>query len=134
MRSTTLFLIVVSFTFTVHASEIGVRIRFGITDKTSTVWDGTATVSPGKIVHIDGWRFQQRDEVLSNKGWKASTRTMTVRRSNNPKKAGGGANKKASALMADNGVILLLEEVTENSILKIKTAPGNFEVKLSEIP
>jgi hypothetical protein len=116
-----------------QASETGVRIRFGIGDKASTVWDGTASVSPGKITHIDGWRFQQRDQVNGTSGWQASTRTLTVRRSNNAKKA-GGAGKKGGPGMADNGVILLIEDATEDSVLKVTTAQGNFDLKLSDIP
>src|SRR5437870_11982605 len=88
------------------ALDAGVRIRFGLTDKEPKKWDGTVSVAPGKIERIDGWRFQDGDEVQSTTGWKASTRPLTVRRSNNPKKAvkrkGGNAN------MPENGVILLL--------------------------
>src|SRR6516165_12477262 len=84
------------------ASDVGVRIRFGLTDKEPKKWDGTISVVPGKIERVDGWRFEDGDQVQGTTGWKASTRPLTVRRSNNPKKAPKG--KGGNANMADNGV------------------------------
>src|SRR5215468_3196597 len=124
----TLLAIVVSFP--VLASEVGVRIRFGLTDKEPKKWDGTISVAPGKIERIDGWRFQDGDEVQGQTGWKASTRPLTVRRSNNPKKAGKG--KGGNANMADNGVILLLTGVNESSRVKVKSEQGDFDFQLSD--
>jgi hypothetical protein len=118
-------------TWPVLATDVGVRIRFGLTDKAATKWDATLTVSPGKIERIDGWRFQDGDQVQGVTGWKASTRSLTVRRSNNPKKTAKA--KAANANMADNGVILLLTDVTDASVVKVKSAQGDFEFKLGEI-
>ena len=118
----------------VFAADYGLRIRFGLTDTGNTVWDGIATVSPGTIERIDGWRFQDSDEVVSNQSWKASTRPITVRRSNNAKKT---AKKKAAAgagLMADNGVFLVITGATESSVVKVETKQGNFEFKMSDVP
>jgi hypothetical protein len=111
--------------------EIGVRIRFGLTDKEPKKWDGSATVSAGTIERIDGWRFEDGDELQPNSSWKASTRTLTVRRSNNAKKAGKGRGGNAN--MADNGIILLLTGVQENSVVRFKSAQGDFDFKLSDI-
>ena len=115
----------------VFASDAGVRIRFGLTDKEPKKWDATISVSPGKIERIDGWRFQDGDAVEGQTGWKASTRPLTVRRSNNPKKAGKG--KGGNANMADNGVILLLTGVDESSRVKVKSEQGDFDFQLSDI-
>jgi len=113
------------------ASDIGVRIRFGLKDQAPTKWDGTITVSPGRVERIDGWRFQDGDQVQGTGGWKASSRPLSVRRSNNPKKTakarGGGGT------MADNGVLLLLTGVSEASVVKVATAQGNFDFKLADI-
>src|SRR6185436_9100948 len=88
------------------STDIGVRIRFGLTDTGNTVWDGKVSVSPGTVERIDGWRFQDGDAVIDNSSWSASTRPLTVRRANNPKKS---AKKKgvAAGMMADNGVFLV---------------------------
>jgi hypothetical protein len=113
------------------ASDVGVRIRFGLTDKTPQKWDGTVSVAPGKIERLDGWRFEGPDQAQGTGGWKASSRSLTVRRTNNPKKAGKG--KGGNANIADNGVILLLTEVTEGSVVKVKTEQGDFEFTLADI-
>jgi hypothetical protein len=112
-------------------SDVGVRIRFGLTDKAPTKWDGTISVSPGKIETLEGWRFENGDQVQGTSSWKASTRTLTARRSNNPAKKGKG--KGGNANMADNGVILLLTDVTDNSVVKVKTEQGDFDFKLADV-
>src|SRR5436190_17990854 len=111
MRKTTFALLLCMLAGNVFASDAGVRIRFGLTDKEPKKWDATISVAPGKIENIDGWRFQDGDAVQGTSGWKATTRPLTVRRSNNPKKAGKGKGKGGNANMADNGVILLLTGV-----------------------
>lgn len=113
-------------------ADIGVRIRFGLTDTSNTVWDGKVAVSPGTIERIDGWRFEDADRVLDNASWKASTRPLTVRRSNNAKKA---AKKKGGpGPLSDNGVFLFLTGVTDASVVKVETKQGNFEFRLADIP
>jgi hypothetical protein len=117
--------------FPAIALDVGVRIRFGLTDKEPKQWDGTISVSPGEIERIDGWRFEDGDEVQGTSGWKARSRSLTVRRSNNAKKVGKG--KGGNANMADNGVILLLTSVNEKSVVKVKTEQGDFDFKISDI-
>jgi hypothetical protein len=135
MKVPLLFLAVLLPLATTHAAEVGVRIRFGLKDQSNTKWDGTVSVAPGKVAAIDGWRFQQTDKVIGTTGWQASTRPLAQRRSNNPGKAGKAAKKgNAASLLADNGVILLLDGVNENSVVSIKSEPGAFEFKLSDIP
>src|SRR5436190_1220031 len=123
-------LVIVS-ALSISASEVGVRIRFGLIDKEPKKWDAAISVSPGKIERIDGWRFQDGDEVQGTTGWKAATRPLTVRRSNNAKKAGKGRGGNSN--MADNGVILLITELTDSSVVKVKSEQGNFDFKLGDI-
>ncbi|HEX5103875.1 MAG TPA: hypothetical protein VFV87_08705, partial [Pirellulaceae bacterium] len=135
---------------TAWAGEVGVRIRFGLTDTEPTDWSGTATANPGKVVLISGWRFEQDDEAKGTEGWSASTRgAAATGRTNAQKgkakaKAGAGAAAKAkakakakagaAATMADNGVLLTLADVTEASVVNVKTEEGDFQFKISEIP
>jgi hypothetical protein len=116
----------------VFAADVGVRIRFGLTDTGNTVWDGNASVSPGTIERIDGWRFQEADRVVDQRSWKASTRPLTVRRSNNPKKA--AKKKKAGAGMADNGIFLVLTGVAAAAGGNIDTKQGDLHVSVSGNP
>ncbi|MDO8542715.1 MAG: hypothetical protein Q7S40_19920 [Opitutaceae bacterium] len=115
----------------VFSADVGVRIRFGLTDSGNTAWDGNVTVSPGAVERIDGWRFQEGDRVVDANHWTASTRPLTVRRSNAQKKM---AKKKGGGMMADNGIMLVLRAVTEASLVKVETKQGNFSFRLSDIP
>src|SRR5215469_8586895 len=117
MRRVIFSLLAVTFTWPVLGSDVGVRIRFGLTDKAPTKWDGTISVSPGKIETLEGWRFENGDQAEGTSGWKASTRPLTVRRSNNPNRLAKGRGGNAN--MADNGVILLLTDVTEASVVHV---------------
>lgn len=123
------------------AHEVGVRLRFGLTDQGNTKWDGTVTVAPGRVDSISGWRFQQDDTVDGTSGWKATTRPLTVRRTNAQKQNSPTGKKKgktkagaASGPMADNGVLLHLVDVTEESLVTISTAQGKFSFRLAELP
>ena len=126
-----IFLAAVMFALPTLAADIGVRVRFGLTDKAPTKWDGTITVSPGKIERLDGWRFEGPDAIEGSTGWKASSRPLAVRRSNNPAKTAAG--RGGNARMADNGVILLLSDVNENSVVTVKTLQGDFTFALADI-
>src|ERR1051325_11697869 len=135
MKSLLCLLAFVSSLALADANEVGLRIRFGLTDDGNKKWDGTVSVAPGSVANISGWRFQQKDVIEGTTGWKAETRPLTQRRSNTPKKA--AAKKKAAAaggVMADNGVVLRLVNVTEDSVVTVKTAQGNFDFKLSDVP
>lgn len=88
-------------------------------------------MAPGKIDKVIGWRFQFSDKVEGT-SWKAETRSLTVRKSNNPQKS--GRKKDADEPMADNGVILRLLDVTDESVVSVNTANGNFEFAPREIP
>jgi hypothetical protein len=115
------------------AADVGVRIRFGLTDNGNTVWDGSVAVAPGTIERIDGWRFEQSDAVLDGNKWKASTRPLSVRRSNNAKKK-AKAKQQGGGLMADNGVFVMLHDVTEDSVIKVQTKQGDFDFRLADVP
>jgi hypothetical protein len=124
---------------TASANEAGVRIRFGLTDEGNTKWDGSVSVAPGKVAGISGWRFQQGDAVEGTSGWKAETRPLTVRRSNAQKQQAKKKGKNAAAaaantIMADNGVMVYLVDVTEESIISVRTAKGDFNFKLADVP
>jgi len=46
-----------------NADDVGFRLRLGLNDKTPTNWDGSVTVSPGKVVAISGWRLHRAESV-----------------------------------------------------------------------
>src|SRR5207244_3875255 len=64
----------------VSAAEVGVRVRFGLTDKEPENWNGTVNVTPGKVAAVSGWRFEQTDHANGTEGWVASTRAAADNR------------------------------------------------------
>src|SRR5580693_993565 len=103
-------------------AEVGVRVLLGVTDKEAAKWDGSASVDHGRIVKTDPWRFTKEDEILGERSWKASTALVMNRTA---------AEAKS---VVDNGVILWLSGEDENSTVAIKTAQGDFSVRLGDIP
>ncbi len=126
-------------TFTSAATDVGVRVRFGLTDKEPAKWDGSVTVSPGKVTSITGWRFTANDKADGTTGWSAATRRQAQQaRNNNPAKAAAKAAKGKAANpqgpITDNGVILNFADVTEDSVVEITTPKGKFNFKLRDVP
>ena len=117
----------------IFGASVDLRIRFGLTDEGSTVWDGQVSVAPGSVHAIEGWRFQNSDEVVAAGRWKASTRPASTHRATawRPRRT---AEQRRPSLIADNGVLVALRDVAESSVVKVATAQGDFEFKLGDVP
>ncbi len=114
-----------------RAEQIGVRIRFGVGDTTVADWDGSVAVSEGKVLKIDGWRFQNPDKIVDLNSWKAKTRKGAARRTNNPNRA--QANNNNNAPVFDNGVLLALDGVSATTKVSVNTLQGKFEFTVDEL-
>jgi hypothetical protein len=115
-----LMVILCAVSIPVHA-EVGIRVVLGITDKEPAKWDGSASVDRGSITRIDPWRFSKEDEILGD-SWKASTRPLTVRTATEARP------------VVSNGIILWLSGEDESTEIKLKTAQGDFSLRLSDLP
>ncbi len=112
------------------ADTVALKLRFGILDEASTNWSGKVDVHPGQVAGVRGWRFEVIDEVTGTGSWKARTRAdARQRRSNRP-----DAKRAVKNRPLDNGVIVTLEDVTNESQVTVQTAQGGFELKLSDLP
>jgi hypothetical protein len=138
MKSSLIALLAVLSSAPLFADDVGVKLRFGLSDKEATDWSGTVTVSPGSVALIGGWRFAQQDKVDGIAGWSCRTRPTTLpnnRRSNNPQKEQPRkADVPTSLPMSDNGVLISFTGVSEDSRVTVKTAKGEFTFALSELP
>ena len=133
-RHISLFLIVVGFLLadisTSYATGVGLKIRFGLKDDSAANWTGSAAVSPGRVVSVQGWRFDSGDEVVGADAWVARTRLVKKkRRTNLPAKA-----RAVEEPPLDNGVVVMLDAVTEESRVRVETAQGTFDFTLSAVP
>ncbi|MCB1209467.1 MAG: DUF3604 domain-containing protein [Verrucomicrobiales bacterium] len=116
-----------------RAEEAGLLILLGAGDSEPTSWDGSLTLSGGKVVELNGWRFMATDKILKGNAWKCSTRNEAIKgRTNNPKKM-GKANRLRGP-MSDNGIMARLQDVDETTEVSIKTTQGDFSFKLADLP
>ena len=105
-----------------HAQNaVSVRVLLGTNDTASTNWDGSAEADGASVVSLEPWRFEGSDSI-SGATWKMATHQIRL--------FGAAANRQVVA----NGVIVHLAARSEDATLRMKTARGNFDVKLSEIP
>ena len=59
---------------TACGEDAAFRVRFGFRDKEPSKWDGSAAVSGGKLVSVEGWRFERTDTMTGPDSWKATSR------------------------------------------------------------
>ena len=103
-------------------AAVGVRVIFGLTDRNEVKWDGSATARSGHISSIEPWRFEGTDSVRGT-SWTASTHIVRLFPPNQPGRP-----------FVANGVVLYLDEASENTAIDISTAQGNFTIRLADIP
>ncbi len=130
LRALACFLVCSALT-TVQADEVGLKLRFGVGDRQPAKWDGSITLSQGKVDWISGWRFQQTDKVVGTNGWTAATRRATnQRRTNQPNRA---QNRQNNAPVQDNGVVIGLTGVDDATTIEITTEQGNVSFVLRDL-
>jgi len=108
-------------------ATVGVRVIFGLTDQAEVKWDGSAAARGGHIATIEPWRFEGSDALRGN-SWTAST---------HPVRLFGGRGlfgNTAQIPHVANGVVLYLDDSSENTSIDVTTAQGNFTIRLADIP
>ena len=109
-----------------HAA-VGVRVIFGLTDRGETKWDGSASARSGHIAEVEPWRFEGTDAIQGT-SWTASTHEVRL--------FGGRGlfGRQSQVPFVANGVVLYLDDARENTEIDVRTAQGNFTIRLSDIP
>ena len=106
---------------------ISVRILLGVGDRAETNWDGEIAARGARITAVEPWRFDYNDQMLPGNRWKMSTHPVRVF-------ASSAAAAGPARPVVPNGVVVQLDGETENSELDVRTARGNFTIRLSDIP
>ncbi len=104
-------------------AQTGVRILLGLTDKASNRWDGSVAVEGGQITRIDPWRFTPDDEIHSDHSWRASTHPVLI----------DWDSWTDQQPLAANGVIVWLNGENPDTEIKVKTARGDFNFRVSQL-
>ena len=79
------------FALHVHAA-VGVRLILGLGDRATVRWDESVTMDRGRVLSIEGWRFDGEDAVTGT-SWKVSTHPIRL----------FGAGKKGAPPAVANG-------------------------------
>jgi hypothetical protein len=96
------------------------RILFGVGDTEAAAWDGSITVTPGRIAQLRGYRFSGKDSTDGASSWKATTHPAAMRKG------------RQGAVVA-SGVVVTAAAVDPNAAFEVKTARGGFSFRASEI-
>lgn len=106
-------------------SAVGVRILLGVGDTTETKWDGDVTATGATIRAVEPWRFDKDDAMLPANAWKVSTHQA--------RRFAASFQGLGAPPVVANGVLVLLERESDNTELNVRTAQGNFSVRLGEV-
>ncbi|MCY4595917.1 MAG: hypothetical protein OXC19_14120, partial [Bryobacterales bacterium] len=112
-----------------QAEEHTFRIRFGLTDSVPTAWDGSVTVSGGRVASLRSWRLRKADSV-GESSWKLSTTPGRQFRYRNWEPE---PSFPVPAYLNHVGLILTIDSDSDARI-DIATAGGSFSFRLSEQP
>src|SRR5690348_16581137 len=55
---------------------VAVRLLLGVDDRQVQEWDGRVKLDKGEVLHIEGYRFRQGDEVTGRDAWKARSHVI----------------------------------------------------------
>ncbi len=112
----------------VQAETVSIRVRLGMHDTAETAWDGSASVTGGKLLLARDWHPRPENEVDPSGSWKLSTRK------------GVNYNWRAYENLPDGevqlyywttGVVLDIESAPAAAV-RIRTAQGDFGFPLSD--
>ncbi len=106
-------------------TPVSVRLLLGIGDKAVTKWDGSLEAEGAHVDALEPWRFEGPD-TLSGSSWRMSSRE--------PRLFGGANQANANRPVVANGVIVRLSAVSPGARLKVRSAQGDFEIGINEIP
>ena len=96
------------------------RISLGIGDRAATSWDGSISVSPGRIAEMRGWHFSGNDSIDGVSHWTASTRASTER-------------KGRQGAILETGVVVAASDDDPHASFDVKTAQGSFSFRAQDI-
>jgi hypothetical protein len=111
--------------------EISLRILLGLTDTVSTKWDGSLSVTAGKVTRVEPWRFDDDDSLEESSGatstarWRISTHQARTFRS--------ASAAAAQPNFTANGLVATFREITPGSEISVETPQGRFQFRPAEI-
>ena len=111
------------------AETVSVRIRFGLLDSKETVWDGSATVSNGKLLQARDWYPRPENTVEADGSWQLSTHKGV---NYNWRAYENLPDRRVNVYYWTPGVVLDIEAAAGAEV-RVSTAQGDFRFSLSDV-
>src|SRR5712692_6188462 len=107
-----------------------VTVEFGIKDGAAARWDGSVSISTGRIVKLRGHHFTDKDKINDGPSWQAATSDWPI--------AGGGMHPnempEPNAARVSTVGVTVYYQAPNDAVLRVKTTPGEFEFRLGDVP
>ena len=112
-------------------SPVSIRLMFGTDRYTPQRWDGSVSVTGGRVLRVSGVHFEGRDEIVGQNGWKLTNRV--TRYADSTTQRGYDPVHTRPFAMIPNGVVATVE-AAETSEVEVTTEQGEFSFSLSQLP
>ena len=112
------------------ASTVSVRLMFGLDRFTPQRWDGSVSVSPGRVLRLSGVHFEGRDEIIDPNRWLLTNRV--TRYADSTTQRGYDPVHTRQFAMIPNGIVASFD-ATEGSLIRTETEQGSFSFPLRDL-
>ena len=112
------------------AATVSVRLMFGLDRFTPQRWDGSVSVSPGRVLRLGGVHFEGRDEIVGPNRWLLTNRV--TRYADSTTQRGYDPVHTRQFAMIPNGIVASVE-ATDGSLIQVETKPGSFAFPLRDL-
>src|SRR5688500_9394013 len=113
-----------------ETAAISIRILFGELQSATRVYDGSLTLSQGKVARLLPFRFFREDAVAGTASWKLTTKRVPFENRNGRPSSVAGGGPVLNIVPA--GITAVLD-APASARVTVQTAQGNFEFSLGEL-
>ena len=113
-----------------ETAAISIRILFGELQGATRVYDGSLTLSQGKVARLLPFRFFREDAVAGTASWKLTTKRVPFENRNGRPSTVAGGGPVQNIVPA--GITAVLD-APQSARVTVQTAQGNFEFSLGEL-
>src|SRR5437867_2544055 len=118
-------------TLPVDEGAISVRIVFGDTQTAARVYDGSLNLTQGRVVRFLPFRLFRDDAIGPDNSWKITLKRVQLDNRNGRPNSVAGGTPAQNVVPAGITAVLAAPESTR---VVVRTAQGNFDFSLAEIP
>ena len=112
------------------ATTVSVRLMFGLDRFTPQRWDGSVSVSPGRVLKLSGVHFEGRDEIVDPNRWLLTNRV--TRYADSTTQRGYDPVHTRQFKMIPNGIVASVD-TTEGSLIRTETEQGSFSFHVRDL-